>query len=111
MTLRKGAAGLRNGVSEAVADDAVSQGHLANLVGASRPRVTERLARLERDGLVIRQGRQLVVCADELKDSISGRIPDLPIKITASKALMRAITEQEHLSKSSKPSICNFGPK
>jgi CRP-like cAMP-binding protein len=65
---------------------AVSQGHLANLVGASRPRVTEHLARLERDGLVIRQGRRLVVRADELKDSISGRIPDLPIKITASKA-------------------------
>ena len=65
---------------------AVSQGHLANLVGASRPRVTEHLARLERDGLVIRQGRQLVVCADALKDSISGRIPDLPIKIMASKA-------------------------
>jgi DNA-binding transcriptional ArsR family regulator len=65
---------------------AVSHGHLANLVGASRPRVTEHLARLERDGLVIRQGHQLVVRAEELKDSISGRIPDLPIKITASNA-------------------------
>ena len=65
---------------------AVSQRHLANLVGASRPRVTEHLARLEREGLVIRQGHQLVVCADGLKDSISGRIPDLPVKVTASKA-------------------------
>jgi hypothetical protein len=35
---------------------------------------------------VIREGHQLVVCADALKDSISGRIPDLPIKIAASKA-------------------------
>jgi len=64
----------------------VSHGHLANLVGASRPRVTEHLARLEADGLVIRRGHQLIVRADELKDSISGRIPDLPIKITASNA-------------------------
>ena len=56
---------------------AVSQLDLANLVGASRPRVTEHLARLEREGLVIRQGRQLVVRADRLKDSIGGRIPDL----------------------------------
>jgi CRP-like cAMP-binding protein len=59
----------------------VSQTHLANLVGASRPRVTEHLAHLERDGLLIRQGRKLIVRADELKDSISGRIPDLPIQI------------------------------
>ena len=34
---------------------------IANLVGASRPRVTEHLAQLERDHLVIRQGRQLIV--------------------------------------------------
>lgn len=60
---------------------AVSHRHLANLVGASRPRVTEHLARLERDRLVIRQGRQLVVCTDKLEHSMGGRIPDLPIKI------------------------------
>lgn len=60
---------------------AISHGHLANLVGASRPRVTEHLARLERDGLVIRQGRQLIVRADDLEESMSLRIPDLPIKI------------------------------
>lgn len=39
---------------------------IANLVGASRPRVTEHLGQLERDRFVIRQGRQLVVCADKL---------------------------------------------
>jgi CRP-like cAMP-binding protein len=60
----------------------VSQRHLANLVGASRPRVTEHLARLERDRLVIRQGRQLVVRAAELENSMSARIPDLAIKIS-----------------------------
>ena len=59
---------------------AVSHRHLANLVGASRPRVTEHLARLERDRLVIRQGRQLVVCADKLEDSMSVRIADLAPK-------------------------------
>jgi CRP-like cAMP-binding protein len=34
---------------------------IADLVGASRPRVTEHLAQLERENLVIRQGRQLIV--------------------------------------------------
>ena len=33
----------------------------ADLVGASRPRVTEHLAQLEREHLIIRQGRQLIV--------------------------------------------------
>jgi CRP-like cAMP-binding protein len=66
---------------------AISHGHLANLVGASRPRVTEHLARLERDGLLIRQGRQIIVRADELEGSMSLRIPDLPVKIRESSAL------------------------
>jgi hypothetical protein len=43
---------------------------LAQLVGASRPRVTEHMARLERERLVIRQGRQLVVHPDKLQNSI-----------------------------------------
>jgi CRP-like cAMP-binding protein len=63
---------------------ALSHKHLANLVGASRPRVTEHLARLERDCLVIRQGRQLVVRADKLQDSMRVRIPDLSVKISKS---------------------------
>jgi len=62
---------------------AVSQTHLANLVGASRPRVTEHLACLEHDGLLIRQGRKIIVLADELKNSIGRRIPDLPMQIQA----------------------------
>ena len=57
---------------------ALSQRNLANLVGASRPRVTEHLARLESDRMVIRQGRQLVVRADALEESLSRRIPGLP---------------------------------
>jgi CRP-like cAMP-binding protein len=44
----------------------LSHKQIANLVGASRPRVTEHLARLEGEGLVARQGRHLVVHADRL---------------------------------------------
>lgn len=43
---------------------------IADLVGASRPRTTEHLARLERGKFIIRQGRQLVVLADKLQESI-----------------------------------------
>jgi len=49
----------------------LSHKQLANLVGASRPRVTEHLARLEVEGLVVRQGRQLVVRADRLGNLMS----------------------------------------
>ena len=42
-----------------------SHQEIADLVGASRPRVTEHLAQLEREHLLIRQGRQLIVCIDK----------------------------------------------
>jgi CRP-like cAMP-binding protein len=47
-----------------------SQKDIANLVGASRPRVTEHLARLEREAFVVRQGRQLIVRVAKLQQSI-----------------------------------------
>jgi Crp-like helix-turn-helix domain len=47
---------------------ALSHKEIANLVGASRPGVTEHLARLEREQLVIRQGRQLLVRVPKLHD-------------------------------------------
>jgi hypothetical protein len=50
----------------------VRHSDLAELVGASRPRVTEHLARLEREALLIREGRELVVLADKLANSIAG---------------------------------------
>ncbi len=68
---------------------ALSQRSLANLVGASRPRVTEHLARMERDWMVIRQGRQLVVRAAELEESMTARIPDLSVKILKSISFVR----------------------
>jgi len=50
---------------------------IADLVGASRPRVTEHLAQLEREHLVIRQGRQLIVCVDEIGNAITVESPSI----------------------------------
>ncbi len=44
---------------------------IAELVGASRPRVTEHLARLERDQFVLRDGRRLFVQVAKLADSMT----------------------------------------
>jgi CRP-like cAMP-binding protein len=44
---------------------------IADLVGASRPRVTEHLSQLERDHLLIRQGRQFIVRTEKLGESIN----------------------------------------
>ena len=49
----------------------LSHKDLADLVGASRPRVTEHLAELEREHLLIRQGRQFIVCLEEIANSAS----------------------------------------
>jgi CRP/FNR family transcriptional regulator len=49
----------------------LSHKEIANLVGASRPRVTEHLAQLARDRFIIRQGRQLVVRVDKLCDTVA----------------------------------------
>jgi CRP-like cAMP-binding protein len=49
---------------------------IADLAGGSRPRVTEHLAQLEREHLLIRQGRQLIVCVDEAGIAIT--IPATP---------------------------------
>ena len=56
---------------------------LADLVGASRPRVTEQLAQLEREHLIVRQGRQLIVRVDEIGTamtlpSLSRLVPPAP---------------------------------
>jgi CRP/FNR family transcriptional regulator, cyclic AMP receptor protein len=44
---------------------------IADLVGASRPRVTEHLAQLEREHLIIRDGRRLVVCVEEIENAVA----------------------------------------
>jgi CRP-like cAMP-binding protein len=46
----------------------LSHKNLADLVGASRPRITEHLAELEREHLLIRQGRQLIVRVDRIEN-------------------------------------------
>ena len=48
---------------------------IAELVGASRPRVTEHLAVLERQHLVVRQGRRLIICVDKITDPTKATIP------------------------------------
>jgi CRP-like cAMP-binding protein len=50
---------------------AFSHQDIAELVGASRPRVTEHLAQLERDQFVLRDGRRLFVQVAKLSDSIT----------------------------------------
>jgi CRP-like cAMP-binding protein len=51
---------------------AISFSHkdIASIVGASRPRVTEHLGQMERDRLLIRQGRQFIVSAARLSTSL-----------------------------------------
>ena len=46
---------------------------LAELVGASRPRVTEYLAHFERKRLIVRDGRQLIVRRDRLESFLAQR--------------------------------------
>jgi CRP/FNR family cyclic AMP-dependent transcriptional regulator len=53
--------------------EAFSHQEIAELVGASRPRVTEHLARLEQERFVHRQGRQFIVRMGELSQAISMR--------------------------------------
>jgi CRP-like cAMP-binding protein len=47
-----------------------TQKDIADLVGASRPRVTEYIAELEREHFVIRQGRQMIVQPAKLQESM-----------------------------------------
>ena len=49
----------------------LSHNDLAGLVGASRPRVTEHIAEFEREHLLVRQGRQMIVRLDNLESSIN----------------------------------------
>jgi CRP-like cAMP-binding protein len=58
----------------------------ADLVGATRPRVTQHLALLEREHMVIRQGRQLIVRVDKLGTGIA--VP--PSRETASQQRLYA---------------------
>ena len=44
---------------------------IAELVGASRPRVTEYLATFERKRLIVRDGRRLIVSRERLEDFLA----------------------------------------
>jgi Crp-like helix-turn-helix domain len=49
----------------------LSHKDIASIVGASRPRVTEHLGQMERDHLLFRQGRQFIVSAGKLSNSLA----------------------------------------
>jgi Crp-like helix-turn-helix domain len=51
----------------------ISQKDIAGIVGASRPRVTEHLGQMERDHLLFRQGRQFIVSAGKLSNSLAAQ--------------------------------------
>jgi CRP/FNR family transcriptional regulator, cyclic AMP receptor protein len=51
-----------------------SHADIASIVGASRPRVTEHLGQMERDHILIRQGRRLIVSIDKLSSLLPRRI-------------------------------------
>jgi CRP/FNR family transcriptional regulator, cyclic AMP receptor protein len=53
--------------------ESFSHQDIAELVGASRPRVTEHLAQLEHDSFVVRQGRQIIVRVGELSEALAAR--------------------------------------
>ena len=66
----------------------LSQKDLAGMVGASRPRVTEHLAVFEREHLLIRQGRQMIVHLDKIESSIG--VPPPEISDSFARALAQA---------------------
>jgi CRP/FNR family cyclic AMP-dependent transcriptional regulator len=49
----------------------LSHKDIASIVGASRPRVTEHLGQMEREHLLFRQGRQFIVSAGKLSNSLA----------------------------------------
>jgi CRP-like cAMP-binding protein len=51
----------------------ISHEELASIIGASRPRITAHLAQMERDQMIIRQGRQFIVNTAELWRSLTTR--------------------------------------
>jgi CRP-like cAMP-binding protein len=54
---------------------------LADLVGASRPRVTEFLIQFERDNFLIRDGRHLIVRRDRLESFLAGAHPPRLLRV------------------------------
>ena len=65
----------------------LSQKDLAALVGASQPRITEHLAKLEREHLLIRQCQQMILRSDKLEGCASASPHDRSV------ALVRAETQ------------------
>jgi CRP-like cAMP-binding protein len=59
----------------------ISHKDIASLVGATRPRITEHLGQMERDHLLLRQGRQFIVNTTRLANSLAARPAErLPLR-------------------------------
>jgi CRP-like cAMP-binding protein len=52
------------------------QKNLAELAGASRPRVTEHLMEFEHKGFIVRRNRQVIVKRDRLESFLSAEPPE-----------------------------------
>jgi CRP/FNR family transcriptional regulator, cyclic AMP receptor protein len=59
---------------------------LADMVGASRPRVTEHLIEFERSKMIVRTGREMVVSPERLEKFLTQPHPKLPRTPNANKA-------------------------
>ncbi|MGE0823825.1 MAG: Crp/Fnr family transcriptional regulator [Candidatus Binatia bacterium] len=56
----------------------LTHGDLADLVGASRQRVTEHLQELEQQGMIVRDGRRLIVQLERLREAIALEVESVP---------------------------------
>lgn len=55
----------------------LTHGDLANIIGASRQRVTEQLQELEQQGMILRDGRRMIVQVDRLREAIDVELGSL----------------------------------
>jgi hypothetical protein len=78
---------------------------IADLVGASRPRVTEHLAQFEREHLIIRQGRQLIVCTDSIVTETDVRPSSLDDGVSGKASLPGYSRGKEHVAVERQPSL------
>jgi CRP-like cAMP-binding protein len=88
----------------------LSHKDLADLVGASRPRVTEHLAELEREHLLIRQGRQLIVCLDKIENSTSVPPPDARVSFATTGAQPQFVKEAQLYGRPSLAAMTSVKP-
>ena len=88
----------------------LSHKDLADLVGASRPRVTEHLAELEREHLIIRQGRQLIVCLNRIENSASVPAPNTSASFAKASAQPHVLKQGQLYSPRQSAAVASVKP-